>query len=83
MLPGDDFTRIKGIGPAFDQALKGLGICSYLQVAAWTEADIEDVSHKLKIAASRIRRNDWVKGAAGLVARYEAVRETCAKRGQG
>jgi len=81
--PGDDFTRIKGIGPAFDKALKRLGICSYQQVAAWTEADIEDVSHKLKIAASRIRRNDWVRRATELVAPHEAVREACAKRGQG
>lgn len=63
---GDDLTRIRGIGPAFDRALRSLGVNRYAQIAAWSEADIEEIARKLKSSSRRIRREGWVESAAAL-----------------
>jgi predicted flap endonuclease-1-like 5' DNA nuclease len=64
---GDDLKRIKGIGPGFEKALRAAGIDSFQRIAAWTDADIEQIAPKLKVHASRIRRENWVGGAASLL----------------
>lgn len=60
---GDDLTELKGVGPKVAQALRAAGITRFEQIAAWTEADIENVAPKIKTAASRIKNNDWVAQA--------------------
>jgi predicted flap endonuclease-1-like 5' DNA nuclease len=58
--------RIRGIGPAYQRALEGLGITSTEQIAAWSEADVAAIAEKLKIRPDRIAKDDWV-GQAKLL----------------
>jgi NADH-quinone oxidoreductase subunit E len=60
----DDLKLIWGIGPVLEKKLHGLGIYFFRQIAAWKEADIERISASLKEFPDRIRRDNWVKGAA-------------------
>ncbi|HEY0958301.1 MAG TPA: hypothetical protein VGE05_03400 [Novosphingobium sp.] len=60
---GDDLRRIKGVGPKLAALLHSLGITSYAQVAAWTDADIDRIDAKLGTFAGRIRRDSWVEQA--------------------
>ena len=64
---GDDLKRIRGIGPKFEQALKAMGVTTFDDIAAWTDADIDAVALKLKVHGSRIRRESWVSRAADLL----------------
>ena len=64
----DDLTTIDGIGPAIAAKLHAAGIDSYIQLAAWSDSDIEQVENtvlggRLK---GRVRRDDWVGQANGL-----------------
>lgn len=59
----DDLTELKGVGPKVAQALRAAGITRFDQIAAWTDADIEEVAPKIKTAAGRIRKSDWVAQA--------------------
>lgn len=70
--PGDDLKRIKGIGPAIEKTLNGLGIYSYAQLAALGDADIERVAGALPGFPARIRREDWIGQAARLLAGSDA-----------
>lgn len=72
----DDLTRIKGVGPKLSATLKGLGVTSYAQIAAWDEADIARIDGQLGAFAGRAARDNWVEQcrllAAGDVTGYEA-----------
>lgn len=72
----DDLTRIKGLGPKLAETLRGLGIVSFSQIAAWDEADIDQIDAQLGRFQGRIRRDDWPAQArllaAGDTAGYEA-----------
>ena len=72
----DDLRRIKGVGPKLVALLQGLGITTYSQIAAWTEADIDRIDAQLGSFAGRIRRDSWVEQAkflaAGDTAGFEA-----------
>lgn len=59
----DDLTELKGVGPKVAQALRAIGVTRFDQIAAWTEADIDDVAPKIKTAAGRIRKSDWIAQA--------------------
>ncbi len=66
---GDDLRKIRGIGPAFERKLNELGVETYLQIAAWDDAEIDRIADRLGgRAAKRIRRDDWVAGARQLLA---------------
>lgn len=69
---GDDLRRIKGVGPKLVALLSGLGITSYAQIAAWTEADIDRIDAQLGTFAGRIRRDSWVEQAGFLAADDQA-----------
>ncbi len=58
--------RIRGIGPAYERALLGLGITSIEQIAALTPQDIERIAPLIKARADRILRDDWVGQAQAL-----------------
>jgi predicted flap endonuclease-1-like 5' DNA nuclease len=60
---GDDLKVIKGIGPKFEKLLRGAGVTSLAQIAAWTDADIDSIAKSLGIKADRIRKDDWVGNA--------------------
>ncbi len=62
----DDLKLIKGIGPKLESMLHDLGIHSFAQIAAWTQADIDEMSEKLGSFRDRITRDDWVKKARKL-----------------
>lgn len=73
---GDDLTRIKGIGPKLATILRGLGVTSFAQIAAWDEAEVERIDARLGTFAGRIRRDDWRTQARllaeGDIAAFEA-----------
>lgn len=72
----DDLTRIKGLGPKLKARLAELGVVSFAQIAAWSEADIVAIDAQLGTFAGRATRDQWVAQAgflaAGDVAGYEA-----------
>ncbi len=72
----DDLRRIKGLGPKLVALLQGLGVTSFAQIAAWSEADIDRIDPQLGVFAGRIRRDNWVEQAkllaAGDTAGFEA-----------
>lgn len=68
----DDLTRIKGVGPKLAALLADLGVTSFAQVAAWTDAEIDRVDAQLGRFEGRIRRDDWV-GQAALLASGDTV----------
>jgi predicted flap endonuclease-1-like 5' DNA nuclease len=58
--------RIRGIGPAYERALLGLGITSVEQIARWSPEDIEQIAPQIKARLDRILRDDWVGQAQAL-----------------
>lgn len=73
---GDDLSKIKGLGPKLQALLPTLGISTYAQIAALTEADLADLDTKLGAFAGRPKRDNWMDQAkhlaAGDVAGFEA-----------
>jgi len=65
--PGDDLTRIKGLGPKIADQLHVLGVTTFAQIAAWDEAEIDRIDAQLGRFQGRIRRDDW-PGQAKLLA---------------
>jgi predicted flap endonuclease-1-like 5' DNA nuclease len=65
--PGDDFTRIKGIGPTYDRALRAAGIQSFAEIASWTDDDVIRIAGVLRARPDRIRREDWIGSARRLL----------------
>jgi predicted flap endonuclease-1-like 5' DNA nuclease len=59
----DDLRKIKGLGPKMLTLLTSLGVTRYEQIAAWTEADLDDLDTKLGSFAGRPRRDSWVEQA--------------------
>lgn len=68
----DDLARIKGIGPKLVALLGELGITSYAQIAAWTDADVARIDARLGRFAGRITRDQWIEQAKLLAAGDEA-----------
>ncbi|MEJ2456880.1 MAG: hypothetical protein P8Y58_01505 [Novosphingobium sp.] len=72
----DDLRKIKGLGPKMLTLLTSLGITRYEQIAAWPEADLDDLDTKLGSFAGRPRRDNWVEQAkllaGGDTGAYEA-----------
>lgn len=59
--------QIRGIGPAFERALLGLGITTVSQIAALDPTEIERIAPLIKARADRILRDDWVGQAKELL----------------
>jgi predicted flap endonuclease-1-like 5' DNA nuclease len=62
-VAADDLRRIKGLGPKMLTVLHALGITSYAQIAAWTDADLDQLDTRLGAFAGRPRRDNWVEQA--------------------
>ena len=73
---GDDLSKIKGLGPKLQALLPTLGLSTYAQIAALTEADLAALDPKLGPVAGRPARDGWVEQAkylaTGDVAGFEA-----------
>ena len=72
----DDLSKIKGLGPKLQTLLPTLGLNTYAQIAALSEADLAALDAKLGPFAGRPARDGWVEQAkylaAGDVAGFEA-----------
>jgi predicted flap endonuclease-1-like 5' DNA nuclease len=62
--PSDDLTVVRGIGPAIERTLKGMGITSLHQIASLTPADVATVTAALGAFPGRIERDRWMESAA-------------------
>ena len=63
---GDELTTLKGLGPKAASRLHDLGVTTFAQMAAWTEADIDAIDAQLGAFKGRIRRDRWVDQAKFL-----------------
>jgi predicted flap endonuclease-1-like 5' DNA nuclease len=70
--PGDDLQQIRGIGRAFERELKRIGVRTFAQIAAWTQADIDAIAPQIKAQPERIRRDGWVQHASELILQRNA-----------
>jgi predicted flap endonuclease-1-like 5' DNA nuclease len=61
----DDLTVLVGIGPTLAAKLGDLGVSTYADIAAWTEADVERFDKQLKLIG-RITRDKWIDQARQL-----------------
>ncbi len=59
----DDLSKIKGLGPKLQKLLPELGLTTYAQIAALTDADLDALDAKLGAFAGRPRRDAWVDQA--------------------
>jgi len=66
----DDFSRLKGVGPRFAEALQGLGLTRYEQLAQLSDTEIERLDSQLGAFRGRIAR-DRVVDQAGYLARND------------
>ncbi|MFM5952754.1 MAG: hypothetical protein ACKOPE_00410 [Novosphingobium sp.] len=62
----DDLSRIKGLGPKLQALLPTLGLTTYAQIAALSEADLADLDGKLGPFAGRPAKDNWVEQAKYL-----------------
>lgn len=69
----DDLTRIKGLGPKIASLLGELGVTSFAQIAAWSDADVERIDTQLGRFQGRITRDQWVAQAKLLAAGDETA----------
>ncbi|MDX8477667.1 proton-conducting membrane transporter [Mesorhizobium sp. VK24D] len=67
----DNLRRLIGIGPVNEKLLKGQGVTTYAQIAAWTEADVKRIEEVLNFDG-RIAREKWIEQAKLLAAGDEA-----------
>jgi predicted flap endonuclease-1-like 5' DNA nuclease len=65
---GDDLLLIKGLGPKLKSQMADLGVTTFAQIAAWSEADIDRIDAQLGRFQGRIRRESWVEQAKLLAA---------------
>jgi predicted flap endonuclease-1-like 5' DNA nuclease len=64
--PADDLSRLKGVGPKFADALRGLGFTRYEQIAALSPTEIDRVDNHLGAFRGRITRDRIVEQAEYL-----------------
>lgn len=68
VLLADDLSRIKGLGPKLQKLLPTLGLSTFAQIAALTEADLAELDTKLGAFAGRPAKDNWVEQAKYLAA---------------
>lgn len=64
----DDLKQLSGVGPALEKKLHEAGITTFAQIAAWTEADVEEFGEKLSFKG-RIEREGWIEQAKELASK--------------
>jgi predicted flap endonuclease-1-like 5' DNA nuclease len=63
--------QVRGIGERYARQLEVLGVVSVEQIAKWTDADVRRYAAALRISASRVAREGWIKQARALCERGE------------
>ncbi len=69
----DDIARIKGVGPKLVTLLGELGVTTFAQIAAWSDADVERIDADLGRFKGRIIRDQWIEQAQLLAAGDDAA----------
>lgn len=69
----DDLSRIKGVGPKLVTLLAELGVTSFAQIAAWSDADVTRIDDQLGRFKGRITRDQWIAQAKLLAAGDEST----------
>ncbi|WP_134726536.1 hypothetical protein [Paracoccus luteus] len=69
----DDLGRIDGVGRKLTGWLHENGVTRFDQIAAWTDAEVDDFSARLARKGAHIRRDDWVGQARVLAAGGETA----------
>lgn len=69
----DDLTRIKGVGPKLVALLGELGVTTYADIAAWSDADVARIDAELGRFKGRITRDQWVEQAKLLTSGDETA----------
>ncbi|WP_292292958.1 50S ribosomal protein L21 [Marivita sp.] len=64
----DDLKLLSGVGPALEKKLHEAGVTSFAQIAAWTDADVEEFGEKLSFKG-RIEREGWIEQAKELASK--------------
>lgn len=64
---GDDLTKINGVGPFLAKQLNEVGVYHYEQIAGWNDQEIERITEAIGHFPGRIKRDDWVGQAEGLL----------------
>jgi NADH-quinone oxidoreductase subunit E len=77
----DDLKKIKGVGPALEALLHGLGYFHFDQIAKWTAAEVAWVDENVEGFHGRVTRDDWVAQAKILAAGGETEFSTRVEKG--
>ncbi|HKK96840.1 MAG TPA: 50S ribosomal protein L21 [Marivita sp.] len=64
----DDLKQLSGVGPALEKKLHEAGVTSFAQIAACTDADVEEFGEKLSFKG-RIEREGWIEQAKELASK--------------
>ncbi len=64
----DDLKQLSGVGPALEKKLHEAGVTSFAQIAAWTDAEVEEFGEKLSFKG-RIEREGWIEQAKELASK--------------
>ena len=64
---GDDLRAIRGLGAVAAEKLRGAGVTTYAQIAAWTPDEAREIALRLELQPGRIASDDWVGQARVLV----------------
>jgi predicted flap endonuclease-1-like 5' DNA nuclease len=63
--PLDDLKLLSGVGPKLEKVLRGRGVSTYAQIAAWTPSEIDEIDALLG-STGRVAREGWVEQAGIL-----------------
>ena len=63
----DNLKEIKGVGPAMEKMLNGMGVYHFDQIAAWSADEVAWVDANLKGFKGRVSRDGWVDQAKILM----------------
>jgi chromosome segregation ATPase/predicted flap endonuclease-1-like 5' DNA nuclease len=66
LLEKDDLKEIKGVQDILEEALHGLGIFTFRQIATWTAEEVEQVRASLQQFKGRIEREHWIEQSKEL-----------------
>lgn len=72
LVPHDDLTQIRGIGPRIAERLNLLGVARFEQIAAWTAIDVRRLSVILGLGRT-ISAQKWIEQAALLRGEAPAI----------
>ncbi len=63
---GDDLTRIEGVNDEAESTLRRLGVHRFVQVAHWSEPNVNEFARALGLSAQTIRDQRWREQALDL-----------------